>query len=246
MHRFFVSPDCINADQVNFQKDTSHQINRVLRLAKGETVIVLDNQDHEFVVRLDQVEGEHVSGVITSQQGASGEPTVFLTLFLCLTQREKFEWALQKCTEVGVSAFYPVISSRSLVQDRQNTDRKTVRWEKILREASEQCGRGRIPTLGRVMSLSEAFNSPQASHDTCLVAWEQEHSLTLRQALSKRTGNAKPGVSILVGPEGGLSSAEVALARQCGWLPVSLGERILRMETAAVVACVLALHESET
>ena len=149
---------------------------------------------------------------------------------------------LQKCTETGAATFIPVISSRSLVQDVAETNKKTTRWEKIIQEAAEQSGRGRIPELKPAASLAQAVLQGQGKK---IMLWEQERSTTLRQALSGVPANHSAEIALLVGPEGGFSEEEVQLSRKSGWQPVSLGPRILRMETAAIVATALVIYELE-
>lgn len=239
MHHFFVQPAAIKSGKVKFNAETSRQMGRVLRLKPGEKVIVLDNSGEEREVRLEVVSAQLCEGVVTETRNAGGEPSVRITLYLGLTQREKFEWVLQKCTEVGVAAFVPVVTSRSLVQDIRTVQRKANRWQAIIREAAEQCGRGILPVLKEPLLYSQALDAMRL-HDLSLVAWEEEKSAGLRQLLRK----AKPGsVGILIGPEGGLTQEEAAQAAQSGVACISLGERILRMETAAVVAAALILHD---
>jgi 16S rRNA (uracil1498-N3)-methyltransferase len=242
MHRFFVPPASIQSGQVVFPSEAAHQIYRVLRLRPGQRLVVLNNQGDEYTIELEEVSQRTATGKIVEQQPTLGEPACRLALYLCLAQREKFEWMLQKCTETGASTFIPVISSRSLVQDLAETNKKAARWEKILQEAAEQSGRGRIPALKPAISLSQAVRQGQGKR---IILWEQEHSTNLRQALANLSPENSPEISILVGPEGGFSMEEVQLAEQADWQPVSLGQRILRMETAALVATALVLYELE-
>jgi 16S rRNA (uracil1498-N3)-methyltransferase len=186
------------------------------------------------------VEADQVRGQIIAQQPALGEPRVELSMYLCLTQREKFEWMLQKCTEVGAGSFIPVISSRSLVQSAAETEHKRERWERILQEAAEQCGRGKIPQLQAALSYPQACEAAQHSGARCILPWEEERSCSLQQAL----GGERPSrVALLIGPEGGFSEEEAAMAVQAGFQLATLGRRILRAETAAVVAAALTLYE---
>lgn len=242
-HRFFVPPEVFSGEMIQFPRPVAHQISRVLRLQAGDRVTVLDNSGHAFHVELCVVAPVQVSGIVLSRQVLSGEPLQSLTLYLSLTQREKFEWILQKCTEVGATAFVPLISSRSLVQNELPESRKLTRWQKILQEAAEQSGRARIPQLKPVCYLTDALETASREHDLCLMAWEGESVCSLRQALTGE--NHLERVAILIGPEGGFSGEEVDRAVQNGWRTVSLGTRILRMETAAVVATALILYELE-
>jgi 16S rRNA (uracil1498-N3)-methyltransferase len=242
MHRFFVPPASIQAGQVVFPPETSHQIASVLRLHAGQRLCVLDNLGNEYTVELTEAGQKAAVANIIEQNLAQGEPPFHLALYLCLAQREKFEWMLQKCTETGAATFIPVVSSRSLVQDVAESNKKTARWEKIIQEAAEQSRRGHIPGLKPAVSFAQAAQQGQGKR---IILWEQEHSTDLRQALSGVTVNNSPEISLLVGPEGGFSDEEVQLAQLAGWQPVSLGRRILRMETAAIVATALVIYELE-
>jgi len=242
MHRFFIPPEWISPDKVRLQGAVSRQICQVLRLHAGDPVTVLDNQGSQHRVELISVSAQEVVGRILETVPAEGEPETRVTLFASLAQREKFEWILQKGTEAGMAGCVPVISHRTLVRGWEKGDEhsKRERWERILREAAEQSHRGCIPTLGPVTRLEAALQNARQNHDACLIPWEGERSLGLRQALQ----TTSPGrVGLFIGPEGGFSAEEAALAQQHGVIPVSLGPRILRMETAAVVAVALVLHE---
>jgi 16S rRNA (uracil1498-N3)-methyltransferase len=226
---------------VTFPAGIAHQLSLVLRLQPGDHVLVLDNCDHQFEVELANVSNKSAIGRMIKEQPASGEPRVRITLFQSLTQREKFEWLLQKCTEVGVAAFVPVISSRSLVQRGAGSLDKQERWQRILREAAEQSGRGRIPLLSEPLRFADALQTACKDNSLALMLWEKEHTLSLRQALNSHPDAQK--IAVFIGPEGGFSDEEAAAARQAGCQAVSLGQRILRMETAAIVAVALILNE---
>jgi 16S rRNA (uracil1498-N3)-methyltransferase len=223
MHRFFLSPANIQDGAVTFTESISRQMVQVLRLKPDAVVMVLDGEGKEYQVRLITLSAQQCEGAVESVNAALGEPKTQLNLYLCLTQREKFEWILQKCTEVGVSKIIPVISSRSLLQ-----------------EAAEQSHRGRVPGLEAPLRFAAAVKQAGQSTACCLIPWEEEKSLSLRQALQK---DASQEVVLLIGPEGGFSAEEVALAQSEGFISVTLGKRILRMETAAVVASALVLYE---
>jgi 16S rRNA (uracil1498-N3)-methyltransferase len=183
-----------------------------------------------------------VHGQVVAVHPAGGEAAARITLYLALTGREKFEWMLQKCTEVGAAAFVPVISSRALVQDGRDAAKKLERWERIVREAAEQSRRGILPPVHPPLAFEAALQRAQPDA-LRLIAWEGEHSLTLRAALAPSKAAPAPTIAVFIGPEGGFSEAEIEAARAAGVQPVTLGERILRMETAAVVAAALVLYE---
>jgi 16S rRNA (uracil1498-N3)-methyltransferase len=234
MNRFFLPPEAIQAGQVIFPGEVSRQITRVLRLKPGDVVTVLDNLGSEYRVELVSVAADGARGMVQERSEAKGEPPLRLALYLCLTQREKFEWILQKCTETGVAEFTPVISSRSLVQDTTRAEKKLERWRRIVREAAEQSGRGRIPGINATVPFAQALRQGVTAHQAALLGWEEEQHAGLGTILTE-IGSLEQ-LALLIGPEGGLSQAEVQAAVDLGWRPFSLGRRIFRMETAAVVA----------
>ena len=240
MHHFFLDPGNIDGEWIRFPKEAAHQISRVLRLKPGANVMVLDNLGNQFTVVLEGVEKDRVSGRVTESGTAEGEPAVRVMLDMCLTQREKFEWTLQKCTEAGAAAFRPLVSRRSLVQEAAEAEAKRERWERILQEAAEQSGRGHIPLLLPAARLEEALGRPAEAGVMRVALWEGEQHTTLKQALAGWQGQ---GVELLVGPEGGLAEEEVRMAKAVGFRPVTLGKRTLRMETAALAGTLLVLYE---
>jgi 16S rRNA (uracil1498-N3)-methyltransferase len=239
MNRFFLSIDCFQPGEVIFDPETSHQISRVLRLKAGDQVMALDGSGIEYLLQLTQIGKSTVSGKILSSQEAKTEPLVHLTVLVGLTQRDKFEWVLQKCTEVGAAAFTPVITNRSLVQDIHSAVQKAERWQQILKEAAEQSGRGKVPVLNPPVLFLQALEQLRG-FELGLVAYESEKGRSIKKVVRGFQGKS---LGILIGPEGGLASEEAQLARQGGIEMVSLGKRILRMETAAIVATSLVLHE---
>lgn len=238
MHRFFL-PSLVG--DVNATVDLSplhHQLTRVLRAVPGQQLIVLDNAGSARQVEVVEVERRTATGRVLAVEAAQGEPVVDVTLWLCALKADKFEWVLQKATELGVRAIVPVVSSRTVVRPVAALDHKRTRWETILREAAEQSGRGRIPELGYGREWSELFTETRIVEGAGvrLVAWEEGRaSPGLIQALTHAPLPVRE-VHLAIGPEGGLAAEEVALAQEAGWQTVSLGARILRAETAALAA----------
>jgi 16S rRNA (uracil1498-N3)-methyltransferase len=242
MNRFFVSKNCFHHDNVVLvDKEQTHQIRDVLRLSEGEHIIILDNEGLEYDVALTKVRRQEVVGQIMAKRPASGEPTIQITLFQSLLGRDKFELVLQKCTEVGVSAFVPVVTERSLVRDTAIKPEKFARWQKIITEAAEQSHRGRIPEMSQPITFEQA-SIHITDFDCRLIAWEKQ-SESLTEALQLRDKNVPGTIALLIGPEGGFTQQEVELAKKSGAIPITLGPRILRTETAAIVASALILYE---
>jgi 16S rRNA (uracil1498-N3)-methyltransferase len=245
MHRFFLPASSITPENVNFPAPVAHQIRHVLRLKEGMQVEVLDNQGNALRIRLEEISESRTVGRIMGRSQPQSEPAVKLTLCVSLTQREKFELILQKNVEVGTSRILPFISRNSLVREKTIEVKRRQRWEDILREATEQSGRVLIPTLGEVCNLPKMITNCITEYDLCLVAWEGEHTTSLQEALQTRQNARKNlcSLAIFIGPEGGFAPQEVELFEQSGVKAVSLGKRILRMETAAIMAPALILYE---
>ncbi len=251
MNRFFVSKDSFHGDKVILGKEHAHQIRSVLRMSAGGHIIILDNQGSEYDLVLTGIRHDEAVGEVTQKRQATGEPNVQITLFQSLLTREKFEFILQKCTEVGASRFVPVITQRALVRETAIKPEKIARWQRIITEAAEQSHRGLIPDLSPPVSFEEVIQD-LASFERCLIAWEKQ-GRSIRVALqtgdklvpAKRAvaGNVPGTIAILIGPEGGFTEQEVQLAQSAGAVAVSLGPRILRTETAAIVTTALILYE---
>jgi len=220
--------------------EQARQICYVLRMGAGDEIVALDNLGWEYGVRLTAVSAQQVSGDILEKRETASEPAGHITLYQSLMKRDKFEWVLQKGTEVGVSRFVPLVTQRSLVQDIDIKPSKMARWQKIITEAAEQARRGRIPELMLPMRWSEALAGLDA--DVALIPWEEVREPDLRQVLA---GVRPSRLALFVGPEGGFAQEEVAAAVAHNVQPITLGPRILRAETAAIVTAALILYEVE-
>lgn len=243
MQHFFLNPESIQNGEVTFPEDLSRQIKNVLRLkAKTDAVIVLDNSGWEYLVQLTGTKGQTVTGRITGKQPGRPEPSVGLQLCYSLTRREKMEVILQKATEIGATSFQPYISSRSLVQDNRQNSARQERLTAIMREAAEQSMRSKLPILQPVLGF-EAMLTAAESCSVRLIAWESTAIVSrICHELLCTGGAEKAEIALLIGPEGGFSSDEVALAEKHGFQQISLGTNILRMETACTAGCAIIRH----
>jgi len=239
--RFFIPASSIEGDRVGLSPEQSHQVCHVLRLKPGDTIVVLDNSGTEYDVTLTAVCRTETVGQVTSSHRARSEPTAEVTLFQSLLAREKFEWVLQKGTELGVAQFVPVLTERSLVRTKTIEENKLDRWQRILTEAAEQSHRGRVPQLEPIVTFDKAVVRLR-DFERSLIAAPSDEAVTLRDALQGIT-RSPASVAVIIGPEGGFTEEEVTLACEKGAVRVGLGPRILRTETAAIVACALTLYE---
>jgi 16S rRNA (uracil1498-N3)-methyltransferase len=238
MHRFFVPPERLQDGRVLLTGRFAHQIRNVLRMEPGEHIIVLDNIGWEYTVVLTKVSRVEVMGEVVSRQQSQAEPQTQITLYQSLLAREKFELVLQKCTEVGVTHYVPMITQRCIVRRPEDiTPNKLSRWQSIITEAAD---RGRIPQLKSSVSFSDAV-SGLIAFDRCFIGAPQAGQ-NLQELLRERD-TKQVNVALLVGPEGGFTEQEVALACSKGDIAFSLGKRTLRTETAAIVASAVILYE---
>ncbi|RIK45008.1 MAG: 16S rRNA (uracil(1498)-N(3))-methyltransferase [Chloroflexi bacterium] len=242
MQRFFVLDTAMSTGQTVDLTPLAHQLHTVLRLSSGSEIILLDGAGSEFITRLERVERRAATGRVLVQRPVIAEPHVQLTLYQCSLKADKFEWVLQKGTELGVSCFVPVLSERSIVRPAGPLLNKYGRWRAILREGAEQCGAGRIPTLAAPLSWEQAIRQAQGLR---FLAWEGATATRtpgLGERLAQQIVPQLSRVNLLIGPEGGVSHAEAIAAQAEGWQVVSLGRRVLRAETAAIAAVTIVLE----
>jgi len=242
MHRFFIPPEWLMGDEVCFTGPLAHQIGRVLRMRPGEGVIFLDNSGWEYPAELVEV-GRQVRARVTGRHLGLHEPHVKITLCQAILKGDRFEWVLQKGTEIGVVEFVPLLSDRCVAGNLESAKARFDRWQKILLEAAEQCGRSKMPQLRPVLLFAQACE--QVGRESLrLFPYEGEREQTLRPLLHPPAGSRPFSVTLFIGPEGGWSPGEVIVARRYGLVPVSLGRRILRAETAGLVAATAILYDA--
>lgn len=238
MHRFFIPPGWIKPDRVSLAGEPAHQIRHVLRLKMKDHIILLDNSGREYEVEIDRMGADLIEGRVVGQGWSASEPKVKVTLYQALLKAAKFEFILQKGVELGVSTFVPLVSERCVV--RKPAENKLARWRKIIQEAAEQSGWGRLPVLHPVVTFRETCDSARGAS---FLLWEEERNRSLPRILKEPPFRASPTINVFIGPEGGFPPSEVAYAESRGIVPVSLGHRILRAETAGLAVVVALLYE---
>lgn len=243
MQRFFVSPAALRQWPVALTGDQAHQVRRVLRLRPGDRVMLLDGLGAAYEAALIALNDRAAHFQLVLQHSLGGESGVHITLHQAVLKGERFAWALQKGTEIGISRFVPLICERNVVDDLTAVAAKRERWERIIQEAAEQSGRGRLPVLTPPQRFPEVVREP-AGESVRLIPWEGEHSLRLSDALADCNLAIGGRIELFVGPEGGFTEAEIEQAKSCGVQPVTLGPRILRAETAGLVAASAILYQA--
>lgn len=240
MTRFFIPSSQINGNQVVLEGSDHHHLLNVLRKKVNDQIIVLDGKGQEFLVRITELSPLKAVGEIVELIDKPTEPRVRITLVQSLPKADKFEYILQKNTELGVARFQPIISERSTIRiNEESRMKKWERWYKIIKEAAEQSGRKVIPELDMVQNWKDAL--PQLRSGLVLIPWEGEKTRSLKAVLEAEKVVPEE-ISLIIGSEGGFSLEEVKEAQVRGAIPVTLGPRILRTETAGLVAATAILY----
>jgi len=233
VHRFFVPPSSLQNGELILTERLAHQVRDVLRLHPGEVIAALDNSGAEYRVELTTVTRREVRGRVLGKiaEQESRERHTRIILYQSLLKADKFEWVLQKGTELGIATFVPIVTERTVAVAVSKT--KRARWEQIIVEATEQAGGSKVPPLAAVQSFADALIDATARAGLALIPWEEERAHDLHTVLAAHPG-ASP-ISLFIGPEGGFTPSEIEQARARGVEPVTLGSRILRAETAGLV-----------
>ena len=238
MHRFIVRAALCEGALIDFPAEEAAHAFKVLRLRPGENVEVSDGEGALFAAELTDVSREIVRARLTERLD-SKEPPVSLTLYMGYPKAEKLELIAQKLTELGAVRIVPVVMARSVARpDAKDGAKKRERLERIALEAAKQCGRGRVPEIAAPMSWKQA-TADMAERSLMLVPWEDARGTTLGSVREARPGETDIG--LLIGSEGGISAEEIADAERAGAVPVTLGPRILRAETAAIASAAVVM-----
>jgi 16S rRNA (uracil1498-N3)-methyltransferase len=241
MHRFFVDRARIDRSQLitYIDGEDAVHISRVLRLRPGDALTLCDGCETEYTAVIKKADPGRVDLTLSEERLSISEPRCRITLYQCLPKTGKMETIIQKCVEIGVFAIVPVVSKRCVtrIEDRDVTAR-IERWQRVALEASKQSGRGRIPEVRLPENISRIDSG---KHDLFLTADEEEKAFTLKNAL-KANGQSKD-VGLLIGPEGGLERSEAENIP--GAVRFTLGNRILRTETAGMAVTAMILYETE-
>lgn len=226
LSRFFVDLP-LSLGRLDLPEAQAHYIGRVLRHAAGDAVQLFDGSGREFVGELVEVGKKSVQVELREQLAGLAESPLHIHLGQGLSRGERMDWAIQKATELGVAEITPIVSERCEVRLKdERADKRLAHWRQIAVSACEQCGRSVLPAIHAPLTLAEWLEQTTA-----------ELKLVLHPVAEPLSSHARPAsLAFLIGPEGGLSEAEVAQAQRAGYLAARLGPRVLRTETAPVVA----------
>ena len=232
MGRFYVSPDSIKGGKIHVGQKESHHIIDVMRLAGGDSVTVFDGSGKEYQGKIDSIKNKSVVINIKNVRTVEKKQSTSITLAQSIPKKDKMDLIVQKATELGVDEIIPVESSRTIVRTgRRKKGHKIDRWRKIIVEASKQCGRNELPRIKDVIYFDKLLNSA-VNYNLVIMPCLSDRCVNLKFALSKT--NKPDKVLAIIGPEGGFTEDEIDRASKKGVVLVSLGQSVLKSETAAI------------
>ena len=239
MHRFFI-PQLYNEEMSITGVDAKH-IGKVLRMQPGDKLQIVSDDGVSALAEVTAISETTVTVRCLEVLAESHEPAVKITLAQGLAKGEKMDFIIQKAVELGAYSIVPVAMEHSVVRlDGAKAAKKVERWQKIAEAAAKQSKRDIIPQVQELQSVSEMLANNNCK--TKIIAYECEDRMSLKTAL--REAGQMENLLLIIGPEGGISEAELAKAREAGAVPVSLGRRILRAETAGLVAMSAIFYET--
>lgn len=248
MQRYFVTPEQFGTDNVRIDGEDARHIAKVMRGKAGDKLIVSDGVSREALVEIALIEVGEVTVNILETLDMTHEPRIKITVAQSLPKGDKMETVIQKCTEIGAVGFVPFLSDRTIVQyDERKESKRLDRWRKICKEAAEQAHRNIVPSVASPLSWKQLMQTFK-EYDAVYFCYEKEEGLQLRTSVAPWLSSLSPAINgkvmVVVGPEGGFTLEECQKAEEAGAVSVGLGPRILRCETAGMVAAACILYES--
>lgn len=245
MHRFYVSNEQIGDDKISIYGQDVNHIKNVLRLSKGEKIAICNGQGQDFYCIIETVSSDCIEAIIESSEDTETELDLKMYLFQGLPKKDKMELIIQKAVELGVHEIVPVVTSRTIVKidNPAKEAKKLERWQAIAESAAKQSGRGIIPKVHNVVNFNEALVMTE-DLDTAIIPYEKADGIEASRTLISNAAHSG-SVGVFIGPEGGFDDSEINKAMSKGIMPVTLGRRILRTETAGLTTLSLLMFEAE-
>lgn len=243
MEKFFTNSSQVKDNNIHIDGEDSKHIIKVLRKRIGENIYITVDQSKTYICKIESFDNDIVKCNIVEEIQENMETDINITLFQCIAKYEKMDDIIQKATQLGVRNVYPVISNRVVVKlDEKTSQKKVERWAKIALEASKQCKRTVIPNIENVISLINICNLA-SKYDIILLAYENDTN-SLKNILKTCKEKEVKNIGVIIGAEGGFDEKEVEELLKCDNIySVSLGNRILRTETASIFLISNILYE---
>ena len=247
MQKFFVKTNQIKDKQIEILGDSVNHIKNVLRLKINEKIEICDiYSSKNYICTIFEILKEKVICNIIEEHNSQAEPNTYINIIQGIPKGDKFEWIIEKCTEVGASEFTPLKMDRCItkIDDEKQKQKKLERWRKIAESAAMQSKRDIIPTINNFQEFNNIPNIVK-DYDFVYVAYENEKENTLKHELKKinNISNKKIKIAVIIGPEGGISDEEIEKIKEWNIPIITLGNTILRTETAPIVISSIILYE---
>lgn len=241
MPRFFIKDNQIDGNSILIQGDDAKHITTVLRMRKNEKLIVCNGQNIDYDCIIKDIHKDFVEVYIETENINTTEPNVKVKLYQALPKLDKMDFIIQKCVELGVDEIIPITTERTIVKVEvsKNNEKKFERWNKISEAAAKQSMRGKIPKVSGIIDYMEALKQSNIL-DMSIIPYENEKLNTLRSSIKNFKGKS---IGVFIGSEGGFTDKEVIMAKQNNVQSVSLGNRILRTETAGIATVANIIYE---
>lgn len=240
MPKFFVTKEQIGEQIVITGEDAKH-IKTVLRKKVGEQITICDREGIDYICSIEHFEQNEIYFDVIEKKICDTEPPIKIVLYQGLPKADKMELIIQKCVELGIDTIVPVATEYCVVKLGQKENKKIERWQKIAEAAAKQCGRAKIPVIHNVLTFGEALKQSKEL-DSAIIAYEKEKDRNLKEFIKQFDGKS---IGVFIGAEGGFSEQEVVQAIENNILPITLGKRILRTETAGMITTAILLYEME-
>ena len=239
MPQVFVQPADLTQDSFVIRGKEAHHLIRVLRKKTNDEIALFDGQGHQFRGKLTRLDGDRneIHGVILEKKSSSRR-THKLILYQGLPRGAKFDYVIEKATELGVDGIVPFLSQKNPIQSPSET--KVPRWEQVAQAAAKQCNRPEVPSVEGPRPLEDL--APHLKNGLSLLLWEKEKTRQLKSLLQEKLSFHNL-INIIIGPEAGFTAGEAEFLGSCGAIPVTLGQRILRTETAGLAVLSIINYE---
>ena len=235
MKRFYVSGESVKKDKIYVSQEELHHLKDVLRLKEGDKVTAFDGKGKEYngyVAKVDQ--RQLVVKIESSRFTLAKDAPYKVTLVQAVSKTPKIDLVVQKSTELGVDKIIPLSASRSIIKpDNKSANTRKDRWQRIAKEASKQCGRTTVPLVNDFLNMKDALDLAKG-HDLKLFFCINKEAVKFQNVLSRFKDSVPEEIAVFIGPEGDFTEEEVLMAKASGCDLVSLGERVLRTETAGL------------
>ncbi len=239
MVRIFVKKVLTDSAELILDPEDARYVLQVLRMRRGEQMNIVDAKGTVFIAEVDSCDKNECGVRLLDTQKGSHEMNTKVTLYQSVSKGERMDLTIQKAVELGVHKIVPVISARCVVK-LDGKQGKSDRWQKIALEAARQSGRDIVPVVTEPVRFEDALRDAEESLK--IIPWEEAEGLTLKGVISGRKASS---IAVFIGPEGGFTASEADMARGRDIIPVTLGPRILRTETAGPAVLAMIMYELE-